>query len=137
MKKQQLTDGLCDSEGQSDRRIGEGHDCSNNGEPPNLIEVRYLREEDLHNAEEDHVRGAGALAGIPMTVGVEAPSSPDGLHADGRRDGVANGDADEVGVLDDAAEHDLFAAEVGAHGVHVRVVALAGVGVAGPVALGE
>jgi hypothetical protein len=70
-------------------------------------------------------------------VGVEAPSSPDGLHADGRRDGVADGDADEVGVLYDAAERDLGAAEVGAHGVHVGVVALARLRVARAVALGE
>ncbi|BAT16152.1 Os12g0181701, partial [Oryza sativa Japonica Group] len=72
-----------------------------------------------------------------MAVVVEAAGPPDGAHADGRRDGVADGDADEVGVLDDAAEGDLGAAEVGAHGVHVGVVALAGGRVAGAVALGE
>ena len=70
-------------------------------------------------------------------MAVEAPSSPDGLHADGRRDGVANGDADEVSILYNTAEHDLGAAEVGADGVHVGVVAFARLRVARAVALGE
>ena len=68
---------------------------------------------------------------------MEAPSPTDSLHADGRRDGVADGDADEVGVLDAATEGDPGAAEVGPDGVHVGVVALASVRVAGAVALGE
>jgi len=49
---------------------------------------------------------------------VEAPGPNDGLHADG----VADGDAGEVGVLDGAAEGDLGSAEDGAHGVHVLMV---------------
>jgi hypothetical protein len=79
-----------------------------------------------------------------VAPGVEAVGPPDGLHADGRGDCVAHGDGGEVGVLDDAAEGDLPAAEDGADGLHVGVVPAAprGVGVAvaptaGAVALGE
>jgi len=70
-------------------------------------------------------------------MGVEAPCSPDRLHADRRRDGVPDCNADEVGILYDAAEHDVGAAEVGADGVHVGVVSLARLRVARAVALGE
>lgn len=59
-----LTDDLNNAEGEADRRIGEGHDGGEDGEPPNLIKVWDLREEDLCHAEHDHVRIAGYLAGI-------------------------------------------------------------------------
>uniref|UniRef100_A0A8R7U400 Uncharacterized protein n=1 Tax=Triticum urartu TaxID=4572 RepID=A0A8R7U400_TRIUA len=135
-------DGLRDAEAEPDGGVGEGHDGGNDGEPPYLVEVRYLREEDLHYPEDDHVRVAGALALVlpaaaPDVVVVEAVRPPDRPHADGGGDGVADGDADEVGVLDDAAQLHLGAREVGADGVHVGVVALAGLRVAGAVALGE
>jgi len=45
------------------------------------------------------------------------------VEAPGPADGVADGDADEVGVLDGAAEGDLLgSAEDGAHGVHVLLM---------------
>jgi hypothetical protein len=72
-----------------------------------------------------------------VALGVEAPGFPDGLHADGGGDGVADGDADEVGVLDRAAEGHPDAAEVGPDGVHVRVVPLPRLRVARAVALRE
>ena len=59
-----------------------------------------------------------------MPVGVEAVGPPDCPHADGGGDGVADGDAGEVGVLDDPAEDDPAPAQVEADGVHVGVVAL-------------
>jgi hypothetical protein len=92
---------VCDAKGEADRRIGEWHDGGEYGEPPNLmIQVRYPRQENQHNAEEDHVGVAGALAGDFMASLVEAPGPDDGLYADGAGDGVADGDGDfdEVGV---------------------------------------
>jgi len=137
--------GLCDGESDPDAGVGEGHDGGDDGQPLDLMEAGDLREDDLGGPERDHVRHAGAPARVVVAPGVEAVGPPDGLHADGRGDGVADGDGGEVGVLDDAAEGDLPAAEDGADGLHVRVVPAAararGVGVvaaaAGAVALGE
>ena len=132
-------DGLRDPEREADGGVGEGHGGGDDGEPPYLIKVRYLREDDLDGAEEDHVRVAGAPARVLVVVvvasDVEAVRPLDRPHADCGGDGVSDGDADEVGVLDDAAEPDLGAAEDVAHGLRVRVVALPGVAAA--VALGE
>jgi hypothetical protein len=136
-RSQELTDGLRDAEGQPNGRIGEGHDGGDDGQPPNLIKVRYLREEDLNSSEEDHVGVAGALAWVGVPMFVKAPRPPNRPHADARRDGVADGDADEVGVLDHSAEGHPDAAEVGPDGVHVRVVPLPGLRVARAVALCE
>jgi hypothetical protein len=85
-----------------------------------------LREDDLDHAKEDHVRVAGAPARalVVAALGVEAVGPLDRAHADGGCDGVADGHADEVGVLDHAAQPDLEAAEAGPHGVHVVVVPL-------------
>lgn len=36
------------SESQSDGRIGDRHDCSDDGEPLHAVEIRNLRHEDLN-----------------------------------------------------------------------------------------
>jgi hypothetical protein len=83
-----IGDGLRDAEREADGRVGEGHDGGDDGQPPNLVKVGNLREEDLRGAEQDHVRVAGAPARIGVAVAVEAPGPPDGPHADGGGDGV-------------------------------------------------
>jgi hypothetical protein len=67
-------DGLRDAEAEPDGGVGEGHDRRHDGEPPYLVEVRDLREDDLRHAEEDHVRVAGAPARVLAAgaLGVEA-----------------------------------------------------------------
>ncbi|BAT16235.1 Os12g0195183, partial [Oryza sativa Japonica Group] len=129
-------DGLGDAEAEADAGVGEGHDGGDDGQPPDLVEVGDLREDDLEGAEDEHVRGARDVARDVVAIGVEAARPLDGLHADGGGDGVADGGADEVGVLDDAAELGVGAAEDGADGADVGVVAGAGLLVAGAVALG-
>jgi hypothetical protein len=131
------TDDLDDAEAEADDGVGEGHDGGEHGEPGDLIEVGDLREEDLGDAEDDHVGHAGDVARVAVPLPVEAVGPPDRQHADGRRDGVADGDADDVGVLQEPADLHLEPAQVGVHGVHVGVVPLAGDGVAGAVAIGE
>jgi hypothetical protein len=71
-------DGLHDAEDEADGGVGEGHDGGDDGEPPNLVEVRYLREDDLGDAEEDHVGVAGAAARVLVALGVEAVRPLDG-----------------------------------------------------------
>ncbi|KAB8084618.1 hypothetical protein EE612_007205, partial [Oryza sativa] len=132
-----VRDDLDDAEAEADDGVGEGHDGGEHGEPGDLIEVGDLREEDLGDAEDDHVGHAGDVARVAVPLPVEAVGPPDRQHADGRRDGVADGDADDVGVLQEPADLHLEPAQVGVHGVHVGVVPLAGDGVAGAVAIGE
>jgi hypothetical protein len=47
-----IGDGLRDAEREADGRVGEGHDGGDDGQPPNLVKVGNLREEDLRGAEQ-------------------------------------------------------------------------------------
>jgi hypothetical protein len=63
---------LRDAQAQADGGVGERHDGGEDGEPRYLVEVRDLREENLHDAEDDHVGRAGDVAGVPVPLHVEA-----------------------------------------------------------------
>ena len=63
---------LGDGEAEPDGGVGEGHDGGDDGEPPELVEVGQLREQDLDAGEDDHVGRVGGLAVSGVTVAVEA-----------------------------------------------------------------
>ena len=71
------TDDLDDAQAEPDGGVGEGHDGGEDGEPGDLVEVGYLREEDLRHAEDDHVGRAGDLVGVAVALLVEAVGPPD------------------------------------------------------------
>jgi hypothetical protein len=73
----QRTDDLDDAQAEPNGGVGEGHDGGEDGEPGDLVEVRDLREEDLRHAEDDHVGRAGDLAGVAVSLLVEAVGPPD------------------------------------------------------------
>ena len=50
-----ITDDFGDAEADADEGIGEGHDGREDGEPRHLVEVGYLRQHHLREAEEEHV----------------------------------------------------------------------------------
>lgn len=68
---------LGDGEAEADGGVGEGHDGSDDGKPPDLVEVGQLREQDLDACEDDHVGCVGGLAVRRVTVAVEAVGSLD------------------------------------------------------------
>lgn len=66
---------LGDAESQADGRVSEWHNSRDNWEPPYLIKVRNLREQDLCNAERYHVRVARHVTRIFPIARVEAVGS--------------------------------------------------------------
>jgi len=68
---------LNDAESESDGGVSEGHDRSDNGQPPYLIEIGDLREDELRDAEDEHVRGAAHMAGVLVSFLMEAVRSLD------------------------------------------------------------
>jgi hypothetical protein len=68
---------LCDGEAESDGGVGEGHDGGDDGEPPELVEVGELRQQDLDAREDDHVGGVGRLAVGAVAPAVEAVGTLD------------------------------------------------------------
>ena len=63
---------FCYGEAETNGGVGEGHDGGNNGEPPDLVEVGELREQDLDGSKYNHVGGVGCLAGRIVAIAVEA-----------------------------------------------------------------
>ncbi|RZR83243.1 hypothetical protein BHM03_00009824 [Ensete ventricosum] len=131
-----LTDHLDDAESEADGRVSKGHDGRDDGQPPYLVEVGNLREEDLRHSEHNYVRVAVNLARAVVSVLVEAirpfdrpVSNPNQTnvkhllgkhptqsscclylhHANGGGDGVSYRDSDDVEVLEIATELDLEA----------------------------
>lgn len=67
-----LTDNLQNAEGEADGRIGEGHHGGEDWEPPNLVEIGDLREHDLGDAEQNHVRIAWHEARVLLPLLMKA-----------------------------------------------------------------
>lgn len=61
-----------DDLGNPEAKADGGHDGGDNGEPRYLIEIGDLRQENLHDAEHDHVSVAAHLAGAVFSILVEA-----------------------------------------------------------------
>lgn len=59
-------------EAEADTGVGDGHDGRHNGEPPDLVEIRDLRQNNLYAREDDHVGGVGLPARGVVAVPVEA-----------------------------------------------------------------
>lgn len=78
---------LCDGEAESDGWVGEGHHGGDDGEPPELVEVWELRQQDLDAREDDHVRRVGRLAVGVVPPAVEAVGTldrPASIHGSSR-----------------------------------------------------
>lgn len=67
-----MTDDFGDPEAEADGGICERHDGGDDGKPPDLVEVWNLGEDDLRDAEDDHVRVAGRVARAIVAVVMEA-----------------------------------------------------------------
>jgi hypothetical protein len=64
---------LCDGEAEADGGVGERHDGGDDGQPPELVEVGELRQQDLDAGEDDdHVHRVVGLARRVVPVAVEA-----------------------------------------------------------------
>lgn len=59
-------------EAEADTGVGDGHDGRHNGEPPDLVEIRDLRQNNLYAREDGHVGGVGLPARGVVAVPVEA-----------------------------------------------------------------
>ena len=46
-----------EAKSESDKRIGEGHDCGDDREPYHVVEIGNLRHHELKNSEQEHVNG--------------------------------------------------------------------------------
>jgi len=77
-RKKERTFNLGNTKADADGGVGEGHDGGDGGEPPYLVQVRDLREDDLHHAEDGDVWAGGGVAGVTVASVVKAPRPPDG-----------------------------------------------------------
>jgi hypothetical protein len=75
---------LCNAKGDADSGVGEGHDGGDGGEPPYLVQVGDLREDDLHDTKHGDVRTRGGVARVLVSLPVETAGPLDRpVHDDG------------------------------------------------------